>query len=251
MNQRLLPILLKNRQILAVGMMLSQMFGRTPGSIVAAGGHWRTVLLQIIQSLEAMVSYFLKKPLKGLPGGLTWWFLYPEARLRWKNVRWCLLGKNSGTWCLPYRRATHAAAIDSYSFQASGHMIVNVGGGTAEIAVTNIQWDSWLCTKAFEGLERSLMRAIMLYLRKKYNIIIGEDSWRCKDRWNAFLDSAKKIVFIEVKGAWFSKQVCRKVVQVNEKAVSEALQKPLKGILERGKGGAFWNTARISLRYCR
>lgn len=114
--------------------------------------------------------------------------------------------------------------------QASGHMIINLGGGTAEIAV--ISMGQLVVYKSVRVAGTALDEAIIQYLRKKYNLIIGErtaEDVKIKIG-NAFLEDAGETTY-EVRGRDFQSGLPR-IIPVEEKAISEALQGPLKVIAE-------------------
>jgi rod shape-determining protein MreB len=223
---------IENKSILAVGDDARQMLGRTPGTIVASRPLKEGVIADYTIT-EAMVSYFLKKAIKGftlrtdlmisVPGGST----QVEKRA---VVSAC---KSAGATDVYLIEEPLAAAIGARIpiAQASGHMIVNIGGGTAEIAV--ISMGQLVVYKSVRGAGTKLDEAIIEYLRKQYNIIIGErtaEDVKIKIG-NAFLDSADESKTLEVKGRDFQSGL-PKIVQVSEKAVSESLQRPLKTVLE-------------------
>ena len=223
---------IENKDILAVGDDARQMLGRTPGTIIASRPLKEGVIADYTIT-EAMVSYFLKKAVQGftlrtdlmisVPGGST----QVEKRA---VVSAC---KNAGATDVYLIEEPLAAAIGARIpiSQASGHMIVNIGGGTAEIAV--ISMGQLVVYKSVRGAGTKLDESIIHYLRKKYNILIGErtaEDVKIKIG-NAYMESADEKTTLEVKGRDFQSGL-PKIVQVTEKALSEALQKPLKGILE-------------------
>lgn len=223
---------IENRDILAVGDDARQMLGRTPGSIIASQPLKDGVIADYTIT-EAMVSYFLKKAIKSftlrtdlmisVPGGST----QVEKRA---VVSAC---KSAGATDVYLIEEPLAAAIGARIpiSQASGHMIVNIGGGTAEIAV--ISMGQLVVYKSVRGAGNKLDEAVIQYLRKKYNLIIGErtaEDVKIKIG-NAYFDSAKEDKVMEVKGRDFQTGL-PKIIEVSEKSVSEALQKPLKSILE-------------------
>ena len=223
---------IENRQILAVGDDARQMLGRTPGSIVASRPLKDGVIADY-SITEAMVAYFLKKAIKGWTFRIDLMISVPGGSTQVEKRAVVSASKNAGAHDVYLIEEPLAAAIGARIpiSQASGHMIVNIGGGTAEIAV--ISMGQLVVYKSVRGAGTKLDEAIIQYLRKKYNIIIGErtaEDVKIKIG-NAFLESAKEDVYVEVKGRDFQTGL-PKVIQVSEKAVSEAMQKPLKTILE-------------------
>jgi len=126
--------------------------------------------------------------------------------------------------------------------QASGHMIVNLGGGTSEIAIISL--GQLVVYKTVRVAGTKLDEAIMLHMRKKHNIIIGErtaEDIKIKIG-NAHIEENKKTgkgveaeehkeKIMEVKGRDYQTGL-PKIFEVGEISINEALQKPLKQILE-------------------
>ena len=222
----------ENNQILAVGDDARQMLGRTPGTIIASRPLKDGVIADYTIT-EAMVSYFLKKAVPqsvlkidlmiSVPGGST----QVEKRA---VVSACKSAGASDVYLIEEPLAAAIGAQIPIS-QASGHMIINLGGGTAEIAV--ISMGQLVVYKSVRGAGTRIDEAIIQYLRKKYNLIIGE---RTAEEvkltiGNAHLESASEEKTFEVKGRDFQSGL-PKIVKVSEQAVSESIQKPLKGILD-------------------
>ncbi len=223
---------IENKNILAVGDEARQMLGRTPGTIIASRPLKEGVIADYTIT-EAMVSYFFKKAIKSftlrtdlmisVPGGST----QVEKRA---VVSACKAAGATDVYLIEEPLAAAIGARIPIS-QASGHMIINIGGGTAEIAV--ISMGQLVVYKSVRGAGTKLDDAIIQHLRKEYNLIIGErtaEDVKIKIG-NAYLDSAKEEETIEVKGRDFQSGL-PKIINVSEKAVSESLQKPLKSILE-------------------
>ena len=129
--------------------------------------------------------------------------------------------------------------------QASGHMIVNLGGGTTEAAIISL--GQLVVYKTVRVAGTKLDEAIMQKIRREHNLIIGErtaEEIKMKIG-NAFIEKKTTPVntsgvnntegvkerTMEVKGRDFQSGM-PKVLQIGESVVNEALQKPLKQILE-------------------
>ncbi len=223
---------IENRQILAVGDDARQMLGRTPGSIVASRPLKDGVIADYTIT-EAMVSYFLKKAIKDFTFRIDLMISVPGGSTQVEKRAVVSACKHAGATDVYLIEEPLAAAIGARIpiSQASGHMIVNIGGGTAEVAV--ISMGQLVVYRSVRGAGTRLDEAIIQYLRKKYNLIIGErtaEDIKIKIG-NAYLESASEEKTIEVKGRDFQTGL-PKIVKVSEQAVSESLQKPLKTILE-------------------
>lgn len=222
---------IENREILAVGDEARQMLGRTPGSIIASRPLKNGVIADYTIT-EAMVSYFLKKAIQGLTLRIDLMISVPGGSTQVEKRAVVSACKSAGASDVYLIEEPLAAAIGARIpiSQASGHMIVNIGGGTAEIAV--ISMGQLVVYKSVRGAGTKLDEAIITYMRKHYNIIIGERTAEdVKIRLgNAFLDSASKEKYIEVKGRDFQTGL-PKIIEISEYAISDAMQKPLKVIL--------------------
>jgi rod shape-determining protein MreB len=229
-----LPSRQAGKRILAGGDDAKEMLGRTPGSIIASRPMKDGVIADYT-STSAMIIYFLKKALKGsilwpevmisIPGGSS----QVEKRA---VVAAC---KQAGASNIYLMEEPLAAAIGAKIpiSQASGHMIVNLGGGTTEVAIISLGQLVEYKTVRVAGTK--LDEAIIQQLRKKHNIIIGErtaEDIKMKIG-SAFIDEKSGGVerIMEVKGRDFQTGL-PKIFEVGEKSINEALQKPLKQILE-------------------
>lgn len=242
----------EDKRILAVGDDAREMLGRTPGSIIAARP-LREGVIADYKTTSAMITYFLKKALKGrifwpqvmiaIPGGAS----QVEKRA---VVSACKQAGASDVYLIEEPLAAAIGAKIPIS-QASGHMIVNIGGGTAEVAIISL--GQLVAYKTVRVAGTKLDEAIMQHLRKEFGLIIGErtaEEIKIKIG-NAFIETlptpevgVKKSTAItsgvkemkpprtmEVKGRDFQSGM-PKILEVSEVEINEALQKPLKLIME-------------------
>ncbi len=223
---------LENKKILAVGDEAREMLGRTPGSIIASRPLKDGVIADYTVT-EAMVSYFLKKALKNFYFKLDLMISVPGGSTQVEKRAVVSACKNAGVTDVYLMQEPLAAAIGAkipISYP-SGHMIINIGGGTSEIAIISL--GQLVVYKSVRIGGTKIDEAIVQYLKKKYNLIVGErtaEDIKIKIG-NAFLDDAKEDKKMEVKGRDFQSGL-PKIVEVSELSVSEAIQKPLKGILD-------------------
>ncbi len=227
----------EDKRILAVGDEAKEMLGRTPGNITASRP-MREGVIADYTTTSAMISYFLRKGLQGrvfwpqvmisIPGGAS----QVEKRA---VVSACRAAGASEVYLIEEPLAAAIGAKIPIA-QASGHMIINMGGGTAEIAVISLGQLVSFKTVRTAGVK--LDEAIMHHLRKKLNLIIGERTAEdVKMRiGNAFMEESEKTdgsapKTIEVKGRNFQTGMPM-VLDVSEGEINEALQRPLKAILE-------------------
>ncbi|MCL4364619.1 rod shape-determining protein [Patescibacteria group bacterium] len=226
---------LEDKKILAVGDEAREMLGRTPGSIVVSRPMKEGVIADYTTT-SAMITYFLKKALRGsvlwpevmisIPGGAS----QVEKRA---VVAACKQAGASNVYLIEEPLAAAIGAKIPIS-QASGHMIVNIGGGTTEVAVISL--GQLVVNKTVRVAGTKIDEAIINHLRKKHNIIVGDrtaEDIKIKIG-NAFLEASPRVAEakkLEVKGRDFQSGL-PKIFEVDEISVNEALIKPLKSILE-------------------
>lgn len=225
---------LEDKRILAVGDDAREMLGRTPGSIVASRPMKEGVIADYTTT-SAMITYFLKKALGGrvlwpqvmiaIPGGAS----QVEKRA---VVAACKQAGASDVYLIEEPLAAAIGAKIPIS-QASGHIIVNIGGGTTEVAIISL--GQLVAYKTVRVAGTKLDEAIMLHIRKKHNLIIGErtaEEIKMKIG-NALIEEKTGYIErkMEVKGRDFQSGL-PKLLEIGEKSINEAMQRPLKQIVD-------------------
>ncbi|MFA9288769.1 MAG: rod shape-determining protein [Weeksellaceae bacterium] len=222
------------QKVLAVGDDAREMIGRTPNSIIAARPMKEGVIADYTTT-SAMITYFLRKALKGkllwpevmisIPGGSS----QVEKRA---VVAAC---KQAGASDVYLIEEPLAAAIGARIpiAQPSGHMIVNIGGGTAEIGILSL--GQLVVFKTVRVAGTKFDEAILLHMRKKHNLHIGE---RTAEDIKMKIGLAhiepgevRQKVTMEVKGR-DTQTGLPKILEIEDESINEALQKPLKQIVE-------------------
>ncbi|OGK38054.1 rod shape-determining protein [Candidatus Roizmanbacteria bacterium RIFCSPHIGHO2_12_FULL_41_11] len=224
----------EDKRILAVGEEARQMLGRTPGSITAARPMKDGVIADYTTT-SVMIAYFLKKALKGrviwpeimisIPGGAS----QVEKRA---VVAACKQAGASDVYLIEEPLAAAIGARLPISLP-SGHMIVNLGGGTAEIGIISL--GQLVAFKTVRIAGTKLDEAIMYHLKKKHNILVGErtaEEVKIKIGKALISDSEKSSEkTMEIKGR-DAQTGLPKVMDLGEITINEAMQRPLKLILE-------------------
>ncbi|PIW73266.1 rod shape-determining protein [Candidatus Roizmanbacteria bacterium CG_4_8_14_3_um_filter_34_9] len=224
----------EDKKILAVGEDAREMLGRTPGSIIASRPMKEGVIADYTTT-SAMITYFLKK---GLKGGVYWpevMISIPGGSSQVEKRAVVAACKQVGASDVYLIEEPLAAAIGAKLpiSQASGQMIVNIGGGTTEIAVISL--GQLVVYKTVRIAGTKLDEAVMTELRKKHNMIIGErtaEDIKIKIG-NALIGEKEEKTErkMEVKGRDFQSGL-PKIYEIGEKDVNLALTKPLKAILD-------------------
>jgi len=165
-----------DRKILAVGLEAKRMVGKTPDNITAYRPMRDGVIADYVVT-EAMLKYFIQKV-----SGKHWWFR-PEVmicvpagctQVEKRAVEAATL--SAGAKAVHIIQEPFAAALGAgiAVSEASGNMIVDMGGGSAEAAVISL--GGIVVSKSIRVSGNSLDDAIALYLKKKHGLIIGEQT---------------------------------------------------------------------------
>jgi len=164
----------KNDTVLAVGTEAKEMIGRTPGSIMAV----RPLKDGVIADFDItsdMLKHFIHKAMNGahfcrprvvvcIPSGVT----EVERRAVDEAVR------SAGAKYVETIAEPMAAAIGAglRVDEAAGCMVVDIGGGTSEVAVISLGDIVTSCSVRTAGDDFD--EAIISYIKKKYNLLIGD-----------------------------------------------------------------------------
>jgi rod shape-determining protein MreB len=165
---------IRNDAVRAVGQEAKDMIGRTPGSIVAV----RPLKNGVIADFDvtaAMLKRFIKIAVKGslvsrvrmvitTPSGVT----EVESRAVYDAA------KQAGAYDVVLVEEPMAAAVGAGLpvSDATGNMIVDIGGGTSEVAVISL--GDIVTAQSLRVAGDDLDQAIINYVRRKHNLLIGE-----------------------------------------------------------------------------
>ena len=169
-------VTLSENKILAVGQEAKEMTGRTPDTIRI----YRPLKDGVIADYrvtEAMLRYFIKR------AGITFRFLKPEllvgvpAGITSTEKRAVIeAGISAGAKAVYVAKEPILAAIGAGIpiDSCSGHMIVDIGGGTSEVAVISL--GGIVTSHSLRVAGDKIDQSISDYIRKKYNLAIGEQT---------------------------------------------------------------------------
>ena len=218
------------KKIVAVGAQAKEMLGRTPGTIMATHPMRDGVIAEYTVT-RAMIRYFLNKALGNfffkpeiiisIPGGAT-----QVERRAIANACYAAGAKNVYLIDEPIAAAIGAKISIA---EASGNMIINIGGGTTEVAVISL--GELVAYQSERVAGNKIEQAIVSHLRKKHNLIIGERSveeLKIKHT-TAYLKEAKTEKDILVKGRDLRLGL-PKQIEISQRELCESIQKPLRGI---------------------
>lgn len=222
-----------NGDIVAVGNDARNMIGRTPGSIVAI----RPMKDGVIADFDittAMIQYYLKEALKSSGG--TW---------KKPNVMICVpygitsverravidAARQAGARDAVTIEEPFAAAIGSNLpvWEPTGSMVVDIGGGTTEVAVISL--GGIVTSESVRVGGDAMDLAITSYIRKMYNLTIGE---RTAEAIKMEIGSAKVIENVEkmeIRGRDLVTGL-PKTLEISSEEIAEALKESVSAIID-------------------
>lgn len=221
----------RNQMVRAVGFEAKEMIGRTPGSIVAV----RPLKDGVIADFDVtarMLKRFIRDALKGsfisrariiicIPSGVT----EVESRAVYDAAH------TAGAREIDLIEEPMAAAIGAGLpvWDATGSMIVDIGGGTSEVAIISL--GDIVTSQSVRTAGDDFDEAIINYIRRKHNLLIGErtaeeikiaigSAWEYEDEGN-----------MEIKGRNLIDGLPKNVT-ITAAEVREALYDPLHKIID-------------------
>jgi rod shape-determining protein MreB len=219
------------RRVLAVGREAKEMLGRTPGTILAIRPMKDGVIADF-QITEAMLRHFIMRAHNRrslvsprivicIPSGIT------EVEKR--AVREA--AESAGAREVYLIEEPMAAAIGAGLpiTEPSGNMIVDIGGGTTEVAIISLGGIVYAQSVRVGG--DKMDEAIIQHMKRKYNLLIGErtaEAIKCTIG-NAY--PADGVETMDVKGRDLVAGL-PKTVEVNSDEIRDALQEPINTIVQ-------------------
>ena len=219
------------KQVLAVGEEAKKMIGRTPGSIVAIRPLKDGVIADF-DVTKSMLKYFIRKASNGkslfqprvvvcVPSGVT------EVEKRAVE-----------------EAAIHAGARDAYLIEepmaaaigaglpvheATGSMIVDIGGGTTEVAIISL--GGIVTSKSIRVGGDELDESIVNFIKKEYSLLIGERTAEAVKIKIGSADKDCELTKMELRGRDMVTGL-PKTIEVSSKEIYSALKEPVYNILE-------------------
>jgi rod shape-determining protein MreB len=219
---------------LAVGIEAKKMLGRTPADIVAIRPLKDGVIADF-EITEAMLRYFIRKVhnrktfvrpriVVGVPSGIT------EVEKR--AVRDS--AEQAGAREVYLIEEPMAAAIGSGLpvAEPTGSMIIDIGGGTTEVAVTAL--GGLVVTKSVRIAGDEFDEAIVSHIKKKYNLLIGDQTAELIKMKIGSAFPLEKETSMPIKGRDLLTGLPKTLTCTSEE-IREALQEPIAAIIETVK----------------
>lgn len=228
-------VAIEDNRVVAVGNEAKTMLGRTPGSITASRP-LRDGVIADYQVTEAMLRYFIQKVcgraflfkpevMICIPAGVT--------QVERRAVLDATLAAGARVAYLIDEPLAAAIGAKIPIAQASGNMIIDIGGGAAEAAVISL--GGVVVHKSVRVAGNKIDEAIASYLRKKHNLIIGDQT---AEEVKIKIGSAiplEKEETLEVKGR-DSLLGLPRMIELNSSLVTEAIKPILLQIIGAVKG---------------
>ena len=222
------------KKVLAVGREAKEMLGRTPGSIVAIRPMKEGVIADF-EVTEAMLRHFIQKAhnrktlvrpriIICVPVGIT------EVEKR--AVKESALSASAREVYLVEEPMAAAIGAGLPITEPSGNMIVDIGGGTTEVAVISL--GGIVFSRSVRTGGDKLDEAIVQHMKRKYNLLIGETT---AERIKINIGSAypmDEVKTMEVKGRDLVAGV-PKTVTITSDEVRDAIAEQVNVILEAVK----------------
>lgn len=217
-------------QILAIGNKAKEMIGKTPDAIIAYSPI-RDGVIANYKVTEAMLRYYINKVLPSfnifkpevmisVPSGIT-----STERRSVIEVAIKAGAKNAYIVKAPVLAAI-GAGIPIY--EASGRIIVDIGGGMTDVAVISL--GGIVCSTSVKFAGNKMDKSIVDYMKKNHNLIIGEQTAEeLKIEIGSALPLEEEII-MEVKGRDANSGL-PKTVEIRTNEITKAIDKELKQII--------------------
>lgn len=221
----------KNRKVLAVGEDAKRMLGRTPDSIRAIRPLKDGVIADFVIT-EEMLKQFIRKVHKrawGISPRIVICVPYGSTPVERRAIRDSALNAGARQVFLIEEPMAAAIGADLPVTEANGSMVVDIGGGTAEIAV--ISYGGIVYSKSVRVGGDKFDEAIINHLRRKYSLLVGAPT---AERIKMNLGSAcaqESRREMDVKGRDLINGV-PKNLSLDDSDILEALIEPVNAIVE-------------------
>ncbi len=222
-------------EVLAIGSEAKRMIGRTPGNIVAIRPLKDGVIADF-DITQAMLKFFIRKAI----GNKT--FVRPRV----------VVGVPSGVTAVERRAVLdatiQAGAREAYLIEepmaaaigaglpvqeATGNMVVDIGGGTSEVAVISL--GGIVVSRSVRIGGDKMDEAIVQYIKKRYNLLIGE---RTAEEIKIAIGTAMRVEkpdTMDIRGRDLVTGL-PKTLNIDANQIQEALSEPVAGIVEAVRG---------------
>ncbi|MGH7878279.1 MAG: rod shape-determining protein, partial [Candidatus Binataceae bacterium] len=218
-------------EVVAVGREAKEMLGRTPGNVVAIKPMKDGVIADF-KVTEKMLTYFIQKAhnrrvlvhpriVIGVPSEIT-----PVEK---RAVQDSAMRAKASEVYLVEQAMMAAIGAGLPITEPSGSMIVDIGGGTTEVAVISLA--GVVFSRSVRVAGDKMDEAIIQHIKRKYNLLIGE---RTAELIKITIGSAypgNEIQTMEIKGRDLVAGV-PKIIEITDEEIREALMEPVHQVVE-------------------
>jgi rod shape-determining protein MreB len=222
------------KKILSVGRDAKKMLGRTPGNIQAIRPMKDGVIADF-EVVEAMLKYFIRKIhnrktlvrpriIIAVPSGIT--------AVERRAVRESAEAAGARIVYLIEEPVAAAIGADLPITEAAGNMIVDIGGGTTEVAV--ISMSGIVYAKSIRVGGDKIDDSIIQYVKKKYNLLIGDRTAELIKMTIGTAYPTEEISTMNIKGRDLVSGI-PKIVEITSTEIYEAILEPVTQIVDAVK----------------
>ncbi len=224
----------KNR-VLAVGIEARNMLGKTPGNIVAIRP-MRDGVIADFEVTEAMLRYFIRKVhnrrsfirpriIIAVPSGIT--------QVEKRAVRESAESAGAREVFLVEEPMAAAIGANLPITEPTCNMVVDIGGGTTEVAVISLAGIVYSMSVRVAG--DKMDQAIIQYIKRKYNLLIGERTAEAiKTTIGNAYPNSQNLETMEVKGRDLASGI-PKILTIDSEEVRVAIAEQIDAIIEAVK----------------
>lgn len=226
------------KQIVAVGNDARNMIGRTPGNIIATRPMKDGVIADY-ETTAIMIKYYIKQATKGTTSFLS-------------SKPYVMVCVPSGITAVERRAVIdatrQAGARDAYPieepfaaaiganlpvWEPTGSMVVDIGGGTTEVAIISL--GGIVTSESLRIAGDEMDDAIIAYIRKQYNLLIGDRTAEMIKMEIGSAGDAEKIPNLEIRGRDLLTGL-PKTIEITAQEIADALKDTVYAIVDTVKG---------------
>lgn len=221
-------------KLLAVGAEAQKMLGRTPGNIIAVKP-LKDGVISDYSTAERMLKYFIQK---ATGGSIMGTFLKPKivisvpsniSEVEERAVIDAGIQSGAGRVNLIEEPLAAALGVGINVAEAKGSVVVDIGGGTCDIAVISL--GGIVISSSIKIAGDNFDDAIIRYIRKKYNVLIGERTAEQLKIKIGCVYRRDKLLAMEARGRSLVSGL-PKTIQISSDEILEALREPAGSIID-------------------
>jgi rod shape-determining protein MreB len=215
----------------AVGKRAKEMLGKTPASLLAIKP-LKDGAIADFEIAERMLDFFIKKSTSnrgflirpriviGIPSGIT--------QVEKRAVKDVVIRAKASEVYLVEQSVSAAVGLDLPISDPTGNIIVDIGGGTTNIAIISL--NGIVFSHSIRTAGNEMDEAIIQYLKKKYNLLIGE---RSAEQVKIQIGSAYPLdepITMEIKGRDLREGIPKAFI-IDDQELREALEDVISSIV--------------------